>query len=59
MDFQHHVGLEDFQSLLRVSVPDYEMYFKLLHIFKVQNVLAPKNLMNNFKSVSKSHSRNT
>ena len=59
MDMMQHVGLGDLKKLSWLSVPDRVTFFKLLHLFKVRNGLAPKYLLVNFRSISEAHSHNT
>ena len=59
MDLRQHVGLPDLRKLSWLSIPDRVTYFKLSHIFRIRNGLAPKYLMVNFKSISDAHSYNT
>ena len=59
MEYTSHVGLSDLYNLSWLSVPDRVTYFKLLHIFKIRNGLAPRYLMTNFRSISDAHTHNT
>ena len=59
MDLRQHVGLKDLRKLSWLSIPDRVTYFKLLHIFRIRNGLAPRYLMVNFRSISDAHSYNT
>jgi len=47
MDIGEHVGKEELRSLSWLSVPDRVSFFKLIHLFKIHNDLAPKYLMVN------------
>ena len=59
MDFREHVSLSDFHRLRWLCIPDRVSYFKLLHLFKVRNDLAPGYLKVNFRPISEAHSYNT
>ena len=51
MDFRQHVDSNDLHKLSWLSVPNRVTYFKLLHLFRVRMGMAPKYLMNNFRSI--------
>ena len=59
MDFREHVSLADFHRLKWLSIPDRVSYFKLLHLFKIRNNLAPSYLKVNFCPIADAHSYNT
>ena len=59
MDFRHHVSLSELKDLNWLSIGDRVTFFKLLHLFKVRNNLAPKYLESNFRPISQAHSYNT
>ena len=59
MDFRQHVSLSELRSLKWLSIPDRVSYFKILHLFKVRNNLAPSYLKVNFRPISEAHSYNT
>ena len=59
MDFREHVNLRDIHRLKWLTIPDRVSYFKLLHLFKVRNDLAPSYLKVNFCPISEAHSYNT
>lgn len=58
-DGRDHVDERDLLKLSWLSIPDRVDFFKLKHVFKIRNKMAPEYLMNNFKSVSLAHSYNT
>ena len=59
MEIMAHVDLSNLYDLSWLSVPDRVTYFKLLHIFRIRNGLAPRYLMTNFRSISDAHTHNT
>ena len=59
LDYRHHVGLPELQSLSWLSIPDRVKYFKLVHLFKIKHGLAPRYLRSNLNSVSDTHTHNT
>ena len=59
LDYRHHVGLPELQSLSWLSIPDRVKYFKLVHLFKIKHGLAPQYLRSNLNSVSDTHTHNT
>ena len=54
-----HVGTEKLRELSWLSIKDRVQYFKLCHVFKIRNGLAPKQLSNGFTLISDFHSHNT
>ena len=59
LDYRHHVGLQELQSLSWLSIPDRIKYFKLVHLFKIKHGIAPRYLRANLSSVSDTHTYNT
>ena len=59
LDPRDHVGTEKLRELSWLSIADRVQYFKLCHVFKIRNGLAPKHLSEGFLSVSESHSHFT
>ena len=59
MNFRQHVALSELYRLKWLSIPDRMSYFKILHLFKVRNNLAPNYLKVNFRPISEAHSYNT
>ena len=59
MDIRQHVGVAELRSLSWLSIPDRVAFFKLVHLFRIRNNLAPRYLMINFVSVSNAHSHLT
>ena len=53
------VGTEKLRELSWLSIKDCVQYFKLCHVFKIRNGLAPKQLSNGFTLISDFHSHNT
>ena len=58
-DNRHHVGPSEFRSLSWLKISDRVMYFKLIHLFKIRQGLAPNYLRSRFSSVSDMHSHST
>ena len=54
-----HVDNSNLRNLSWLSIPDRVSYFKMMHIFRVRNDLAPSYLRSNFVSLQRSHSHNT
>ena len=59
LDACDHVGTEKLRELSWLSIRDRVQYFKLCHVFKIRNGLAPKYLSDGFISVAESHSHFT
>ena len=54
-----HVGTEKLRELSWLSIADLVQFFKLCHVFKIRNGLAPRHLSDGFVSISESHSHFT
>ena len=54
-----HVGLSELRSLSWLSIADRVKYFRLIHLFRIKNGLAPHYLRRNLASVSETHTHNT
>ena len=59
LDARHHVGTEKLRELSWLSIKDRVQYFKLCHVFKIRNGLAPRHLADGFISIAESHSHFT
>ena len=59
MDPRDHVDLKNLRDLSWLSIPDRVTYFKMMHLFRVRNKLAPSYLLPNFRFISEIHSHNT
>ena len=59
VDYRHHVGGNELHQLSWLSVPDRVLYFKMNHLFRIRNGMAPKYLMANFQALALSHTHNT
>ena len=58
-DLRHHVDSRDLRRLSWMNIPERVGYFKLLHVFKIRNNLAPDYLSNRFTLVEQTHQHNT
>ena len=58
-DFRAHVGNKELAQLSWLSIPDRITFFRVTHIFKVKQKIAPGYLMSGFTPVSQVHSHNT
>ena len=54
-----HVDSRDLRRLSWMSIPERVGYFKLLHVFKIRNNLAPDYLSNRFTLIEQTHQHNT
>ena len=59
MEPRQHVDNSNLRDLLWLSIPDRVPYFKMMHIFRVRNDLAPAYHHSNFVSLELVHSLNT
>ena len=59
MDPRGHVDVKNLRDLSWLSIPDRVTFFKMMHLFRVRNKLAPSYLLPNFRSISEIHSHNT
>ena len=58
-DSRKHVDSQDFKRLSWMKMSDRVKYFKLLHVFKIRNGLAPDYLSKRFTLVENTHEHNT
>ena len=58
-DSRQHVDSRDLRRLFWMSIPERVSYFKLLHVFKIRNNLAPDYLSKRFTLVEQTHQHNT
>ena len=59
MDFRAHVGNSELANLSWLSIPDRVTFFRVIHIFKIRNKIAPGYLSNDFTPISHVHGHNT
>ena len=59
MEPRQHVDNAHLRNLSWLSVSDRVLYFKMMHIFRIRNDLAPAYLRSNFVSLELVHSHNT
>ena len=59
LDPRDHVDLKNLRDLSWLSIPDRVTFFKMMHLFRVRNKLAPSYLLPNFRFISEIHSHNT
>ena len=59
MDFMAHVGTKELKDLSWLLMKDRVMYFRMIHLFRIRNDLAPGYLKSNFTMLNQSHSYST
>ena len=59
MDFRDHVGNQELSRLSWLSIPDRVTFFRMTHLFKIRQKVAPGYLISDFTPVSQIHSHNT
>ena len=59
LDYRGHVDNKTLKDLLWLNIPDRVKFFKMSHLFRIRNKLAPSYLLPNFKFVSDAHTHNT
>ena len=59
MDNRGHVDDKNLHDLSWLNIPDRVNFFRMMHLFRIRNKLAPKYLLPNFTAISESHSHNT
>ena len=59
MEPRQHLDNFHLRDLSWLLVSDRVMYFKMMHIFRIRNDLAPAYLRSNFVSLELTHSHNT
>ena len=55
LDPRDHVGTEKLRELSGLSIADRVQFFRLCHVFKIRNGLAPKHLSDGFISIAKTN----
>jgi retron-type reverse transcriptase len=58
-DNREHIDTEHLAQLSWLSIPDRVAFFKLLHVFKIKNGMAPSYLLPQFTPLNLAHSHNT